>query len=694
MNRITLFSLPLLASLALANGRVQGDCTQGGHVVVVAGLTATPQFAQQSFVNATGNTPTSGCTVSVFITGSGGSPATLTASTTNATAGVFVADTTGHWYFEAVDGNYDVTLSGAGISTPFTLGNIQLIGYGQSSLANSVPRTFVSKLYDAVSILDFAPGGTSDYTTAMNNAAAAGAGTVLFPCGTYPFSGKVTVPMGVTFAGQGSFGCATLQYTGTSVALVIASAVPGGGVNLSLRRGGLRDIQVLGPGNCTSAPPSGSIGVYMGGDPAGVISPSAYQGEHLYFSNATVQCFDTGLQLGNNAYNSAFFEMSIQNNNRGVYMPTGVTNSGSNMDFHDGIFLSNFIAGVETDTGSQNFNFFGTQFEFNTAGVTGSTVSAFFFGVHFENQADSGCATCGPFISINNSAAFVKIGLSNCTGTYDASTGTLGSMFLLNVNRLTMNVVGFEAYSSTTLTQIFNVTVSQVFLTQIHVDQITGDEANNIQTAFNTGAPLQAIVYEVHPNASIETGQKCFQCSVPDSSGTPLTIGNPSTLATPPPNLVGNASASGVPRRAGAVFGDWYLEQDVSLTGMRDFGLFNNSTAKLYLYFNPATGNVCIGLAGTTGCTNSLFSFKVTSNSSGVGQLAIIDGPSQNGACEIILEQTDGGSQLGICSGSGSPNGVIIGNPGNLYLNRSGGAGTTLYVKESGSGTNTGWIAK
>ena len=44
-------------------------------------------------------------------------------------------------------------------------------------------------------------------------------------------------------------------------------------------------------------------------------------------------------------------------------------------------------------------------------------------------------------------------------------------------------------------------------------------------------------------------------------------------------------------------------------------------------------------------------------------------------------------------SGSGSPETVVIANVGSLYLRSDGGAGTTLYVKESGTG-NTGWIAK
>ena len=43
--------------------------------------------------------------------------------------------------------------------------------------------------------------------------------------------------------------------------------------------------------------------------------------------------------------------------------------------------------------------------------------------------------------------------------------------------------------------------------------------------------------------------------------------------------------------------------------------------------------------------------------------------------------------------GVGSPEGVLVANVGSLYLNVTGGASTTLYVKESGGG-NTGWVAK
>ncbi|WP_342472177.1 phage tail protein [Metasolibacillus sp. FSL H7-0170] len=46
-----------------------------------------------------------------------------------------------------------------------------------------------------------------------------------------------------------------------------------------------------------------------------------------------------------------------------------------------------------------------------------------------------------------------------------------------------------------------------------------------------------------------------------------------------------------------------------------------------------------------------------------------------------------------ICVGTGSPEGVISAAIGSLYLNKNGGVGTTLYVKQSGTG-NVGWVEK
>lgn len=50
-------------------------------------------------------------------------------------------------------------------------------------------------------------------------------------------------------------------------------------------------------------------------------------------------------------------------------------------------------------------------------------------------------------------------------------------------------------------------------------------------------------------------------------------------------------------------------------------------------------------------------------------------------------------SRAQIAQGVGSPQGVITATVGSLYARTDGGTGTTLYVKETGTG-NTGWVAK
>jgi hypothetical protein len=44
-------------------------------------------------------------------------------------------------------------------------------------------------------------------------------------------------------------------------------------------------------------------------------------------------------------------------------------------------------------------------------------------------------------------------------------------------------------------------------------------------------------------------------------------------------------------------------------------------------------------------------------------------------------------------TGTGTPQGVVTATVGTLFLRTDGGASTTLYIKESGTG-NTGWVAK
>ena len=52
-----------------------------------------------------------------------------------------------------------------------------------------------------------------------------------------------------------------------------------------------------------------------------------------------------------------------------------------------------------------------------------------------------------------------------------------------------------------------------------------------------------------------------------------------------------------------------------------------------------------------------------------------------------------GSGRRGFVFGAASPEGNVTAPPGMIYVKMTGGAGATLYVKESGTG-NTGWVAK
>lgn len=124
-------------------------------------------------------------------------------------------------------------------------------------------------------------------------------------------------------------------------------------------------------------------------------------------------------------------------------------------------------------------------------------------------------------------------------------------------------------------------------------------------------------------------------------------------------------------------------------------------------YSSPATSVAGTFSGATFTCTTLADSYKFNggdaiSSSAGsftyvrsvdytTGVLTLDGGSTASGAGTV--SQTAAyfiGTSL---SGSGSPEGSVTANPGSVYLNISGGAGTSLYVKQSGTG-NTGWVGK
>ena len=110
---------------------------------------------------------------------------------------------------------------------------------------------------------------------------------------------------------------------------------------------------------------------------------------------------------------------------------------------------------------------------------------------------------------------------------------------------------------------------------------------------------------------------------------------------------------------------------------------------------NVAASNNAIRLYAAAGQTANVLQIR----SGAGGNLFNVD-PAGNASAEVgvyakqgIFPSSTAAVGVGWRSGAGTPEGVISAPVGSLWTRTDGGNGTTLYVKQSGTG-NTGWAAK
>lgn len=133
--------------------------------------------------------------------------------------------------------------------------------------------------------------------------------------------------------------------------------------------------------------------------------------------------------------------------------------------------------------------------------------------------------------------------------------------------------------------------------------------------------------------------------------------------------------------------GGGVLTGDITLSKSSPRMTFDNTAASSdIVLLESGSGSFAVQqVAGST--TTNLFSVNTA------GEVTIYDA---SGNVAYVLQTTLASllaTAANILSGSGSPEGSVTATVGKLYLRTNGGANTTLYVKESGTG-NTGWVAK
>jgi hypothetical protein len=137
----------------------------------------------------------------------------------------------------------------------------------------------------------------------------------------------------------------------------------------------------------------------------------------------------------------------------------------------------------------------------------------------------------------------------------------------------------------------------------------------------------------------------------------------------------------------------------VTLTNVKDTG--GASASGLRLDYVAGGGSVGAGIGINTDPDGSVGLHVLRASSAGIkleatGQQKL--GIYSNNLGLEILDETNSKDFLlvkaaRILEGTGSPEGVVTAAIGSMYRRTDGGAGTSLYIKESGTG-NTGWVGK
>jgi len=265
-----------------------------------------------------------------------------------------------------------------------------------------------------------------------------------------------------------------------------------------------------------------------------------------------------------------------------------------------------------------------------------------------------------PALAIAYATGNVGIGTAAPTEKFEVSGNVKAVSFIGSGSDLTFTTA--QTFSASNGTQVINVTQS-------------GAGAGMVVSTSSAGTGNW-------PNGLALVGQAT---NAAGTAGVVGILGSPTSVPSAGVAGASNTNSSAVEGRhtatTGAVAG--VTGTSVSSSGIGVRGIVTSSTATAGLFHNTASGTILRGLAGPS--DTEVFTVKGSGNV-GIGTTTPTEKLEVAGNIKV-------GSAT-IRSGTGSPQGVVVGRVGDLFLRTDGGAGSTLYVKESGSGTATGWTAK
>ena len=549
----------------------------------------------------------------------------------------------------------------------------------QPAGVSAVPTTVREKLRETVSVKDFGAvgDGVTDDTAAIQAALDSGAGQVTFPDGTYLISAQIEPESNQTLLGTG--GTLTMV-NGTFDQGVYVDTKP------NVRIDGLRIIGASGGNSFDQAIlVVGSTNVTIencliqdiGNEAA---SPNEYgHGIEIDGSSVNVKIINNTIKnikgfgqfrgdgiTVRSSFNTLIQGNTIDTNRR---MQIAVIDDAIDVKIISNHLLNGYLAGIDIEPNSVN-----TTGEITIQGNTirnfgikpGATIGAQFYGIDLHSNEFDNISVVGNIISAENAQA-----ISCIHGQNIAKFATIsGNVLWCNgyADGMTLNAGnGFK-----------NLVISGNIIREFAAYGIIGDkngtvvvDSNILESAQATAAGgIRLITGTVDSTYATITGNNVKIDSAVIGAGIFLQGLNGLVVED---NTVTVSSGNGI-----EVYSN--IANMIGAVVSNNFVIDTNTGVDAYKVYSAGVGaiiNCVFGGNAQTGFTNHL----TTSGAVTFARSINPAGFAMNAANLIWL------------TGANSPEGVVTADVGSLYTRTNGGAGTTLYVKESGTG-NTGWVAK
>lgn len=558
-------------------------------------------------------------------------------------------------------------------------------GVGSGTGTAQYSRTVQSKLQEFVSVKDFGAvgNGTTDDTLAIQNAlnsvlpssnpfvitTSSRGGCIYIPPGRYLISSPLSILPGTRLVGESSESSVIVNSVSTGNALQATTAISGSINKISIED--LAVVQISSVSHVTSG-----AGIYINNG----------TGTNLYIKNVEIRGLYNGLYMDWCYPATVINVISSFAKNAGFTTgndctSTTLQNCYSTNSGYGYYITGSYISLVNCASDSNN----------ETYGTTGQ---GYGYYVPFQNSATAksisfySCGTEGCRVGISLNQAVDTIIVSPIIYVGSATQAPGSAIELLGAIQTTiLNPSCVSLITPNTNPMIHIATVGGYVPNGTFITGLTSASGNS-----TFGSVIDNLNYVV---AFGGTKYAQFQDDI--------VIGDPSYhnsnlqkidyLSNFPSGISGNAYGSYTQFAATSsytsVASNIYRPR-ISATGGTVTTLTSGSlTSPPYITAGTVTnviGEQIQDMAGATNNTNLAIGNSVAS-----GDWSIYNSSTKPNLFNSSLQFGVNGAT--ISSGSSSPEGAITAYPGSIYMCTSGGAGTSLYVKESGSG-NTGWVGK